>query len=95
VEFGPIISILVIRADQRTVVDRLTAITWLAEVIHHPSSVAMRSCPFTPEILSAILWCISDGEKRYTNCVERTDDDLSLVRDTSVILSCGHCWQHQ
>jgi vacuole morphology and inheritance protein 14 len=63
--------------------NRLTAITWLAELIHHPFSVAMRSCPFTPEILGAILWCISDGE-RWTIVAERTDDDLfSVVRDTS------------
>jgi vacuole morphology and inheritance protein 14 len=84
VEFGPIISILVIQCRSKERLNRLTAITWLTELIHHPYSGGDALLPFHAEILGAILWCISDGEKEIRIVAERTDGDLlSLVRDTS------------
>lgn len=82
-EFGPIISILVIQCQSLEHLNRLTAITWLAELTHHPLSGGDALLPFLPDILSAILYCISDQEKEIRLVAERTNDDLlQLVRDT-------------
>ena len=83
-EFGPIVSILVIQCQSKERLNRLTAITWLAELIHHPHSGGDALLPYHSSILGAILWCISDGEKEIRMVAERTNDDLLLlVRDTN------------
>lgn len=83
VEFGPIINILVLQCQSKERLNRLTAITWLAELTHHPLSGGEALLPFSPEILSAILFCISDREKEIRLVAERTNDDLlNFIRDT-------------
>jgi vacuole morphology and inheritance protein 14 len=83
-EFGPIISILVFQCQSKERLNRLTSITWLADLTHHPLSGGDALLPFLPEILSAILYCISDHEKEIRLVAERTNDDLlHLVRDTA------------
>jgi vacuole morphology and inheritance protein 14 len=83
-EFGPIISILVLQCQSKERLIRLTAITWLAELSHHPLSGGDAMLPFLPDVLSAILYCICDQEKEIRLVAERTNDDLlQLVRDTN------------
>jgi len=83
VEFGPIVSILVIQCHSKERLNRLTAITWLSELIHHPYSGGDALLPYHAEILSAIMWCISDGEVEIRLVAERTNDNLlNLVKDT-------------
>ena len=83
VEFGPIVSILVNQCHSKERLNRLTAITWLAELIHHPYSGGDALLPFHDLILGAIMRCISDGEIEIRLVAERTNDDLlALVRDT-------------
>ena len=83
VEFGPIVSILVNQCHSKERLNRLTAITWLAELIHHPYSGGDALLPYHDLILGAIMRCISDGEIEIRLVAERTDDDLLvLVRDT-------------
>lgn len=85
-EFGPIISILVMQCQSKERLNRLTAITWLAELIHHPHSGGDALLPVHSEILGAILWCISDAEKEIRLVAERTNYDLlALVRDTTAV----------
>jgi vacuole morphology and inheritance protein 14 len=82
-EFGPIISILVSQCQSKERLNRLTAITWLAELTHHPYSGGDALLPYSPEILSAILYCISDMEREIRLVAERTNDDLlQFVRET-------------
>jgi vacuole morphology and inheritance protein 14 len=82
-EFGPIVSILVFQCQSKERLNRLTAITWLAELIHHPYSGGDALLPFHAEILGAIMWCISDGEIEIRLVAERTNDDLlQLVKET-------------
>jgi vacuole morphology and inheritance protein 14 len=84
VEFGPIVSILVCQCHSKERLNRLTAITWLAELIHHPYSGGDALLPYHAEVLGAILRCISDNEVEIRLVAERTNDDLlTLVRDTS------------
>ena len=83
-EFGPIVSILVFQCQSKERLNRLTAITWLAELIHHPYSGGDALLPFHSAILGAVMFCISDGEMEIRVVAERTNDDLLvLVRDTS------------
>ena len=83
-EFGPMVSILVVQCQSKERLNRLTAITWLAELIHHPHSGGDALLPYHSEILGAIMCCISDGEKDIRLVAERTNDDLlTLVRETS------------
>jgi vacuole morphology and inheritance protein 14 len=83
VEFGPIVSILVNQCHSKERLNRLTAITWLAELIHHPYSGGDALLPYHDLILGAIMRCISDGEIEIRLVAERTNDDLLvLVRDT-------------
>ncbi|KAG7366904.1 vacuolar protein 14-like protein [Nitzschia inconspicua] len=83
-EFGPIISILVYQCQSKEPLNRLTAITWLAELIHHPYSGGDALLPYHSEILGAIMNCISDGEVEIRMVAERTNDDLlKLVKQTS------------
>lgn len=85
VEFGPIVSILVIQCHSKERLNRLTAITWLSELIHHPYSGGDALLPYHAEILSAIMWCISDGEVEIRLVAERTNDNLlKLVKNTRV-----------
>lgn len=85
VEFGPIVSILVIQCHSKERLNRLTAITWLSELIHHPYSGGDALLPYHAEILSAIMWCISDGEVEIRLVAERTNDNLlKLVKNTHV-----------
>ena len=83
-EFTGIVSILVSQCknkEQR--LNRLTAITWLAEIIHHPYAGGDALLPYHAEILGAIMSCISDGEMEIRLVAERTNDDLlSLVKNT-------------
>ncbi len=83
-EFGPIISILVFQCQSKERLNRLTAITWLAELIHHPYSGGDALLPFHSDILGAIMCCISDGEMEIRIVAERTNDDLlTLVKTTN------------
>ena len=84
VEFGPIVSILVSQCHSKERLNRLTAITWLAELIHHPYSGGDALLPYHADVLGAILRCISDNEVEIRLVAERTNDDLlTLVRDTT------------
>eukprot|EP00536_Pseudo-nitzschia_multiseries_P005965 jgi/Psemu1/296073/fgenesh1_pm.121_\ len=83
-EFGPIISILVLQCQSKERLNRLTATTWLSELIHHPYSGGDSLLPYNSEILGAVMCCISDGEIEIRMVAERTNDDLlSLVKGTS------------
>lgn len=82
-EFGPIVSILVLQCQSKERLNRLTATTWLSELIHHPYSGGDALLPYHSEILGAILCCISDGEVEIRMVAERSDDDLlNLVKGT-------------
>jgi vacuole morphology and inheritance protein 14 len=82
-EFGPIVSVLVQQCQSKERLNRLTATTWLSELIHHPYSGGDALLPYQSEILGAILCCISDGEMEIRIVAERTDDDLlQLVKGT-------------
>jgi vacuole morphology and inheritance protein 14 len=82
VEFGPIISVLVVQCQSKERLNRLTAITWLAESIQHMQG-GDTLLPYHSDILSAIMWCISDGEKEIRLVAERTNNDMMmLVRET-------------
>lgn len=84
-EFGPIVSILVSQCHSKEHLNRLTAITWLSELIHHPYSGGDALLPYHAEILRAIMWCISDGEVEIRLVAERTNDNLlELVKETQV-----------
>mmetsp|Transcript_50805 Transcript_50805/g.58699 ORF Transcript_50805/g.58699 Transcript_50805/m.58699 type:complete len:861 (+) Transcript_50805:21-2603(+) len=83
-EFGPIVSILVFQCQSKERLNRLTATTWLSELVHHPYSGGDALLPYHSEILGAILCCISDGEVEIRIVAERTNDDLlNLVKGTS------------
>ena len=78
-EFGPIIAILVQQCRSRERLNRLTAITWISELIHHPHSGGDKILPFHSTILSAIMSCISDEEKEIRLVADRTNDDLLVL----------------
>jgi len=81
VEFGPIVMILVQQCHSKERLNRLTAITWLSELIHLGGDLLL---PFHADILGAIMICISDAEVEIRSVAERTNDDkLAVVRDTS------------
>lgn len=83
IEFGPLVSILVNQCLSKDRLNRLTAITWIEELIHHPYSGGDALLPHHAEVLGAILYCISDSEEQICLVTERTNADLlSLVRDT-------------
>eukprot|EP00970_Alexandrium_tamarense_P015454 scaffold5185_cov198-Alexandrium_tamarense.AAC.2 len=83
-EFGPLVSILVNQCLSKDRLNRLTAITWIEELIHHPYSGGDALLPHHAEVLGAILYCISDSEDQICLVAERANGDLlSLVRDTS------------
>lgn len=79
VEFGPIVPILVLQCFSKERLNRLTAITWLSELIHHPHSGGENLLPYHADILRAILWCISDDEIEIRLVSERTNNDLLSV----------------
>ena len=82
-EFGPLVSILVNQCLSKDRLNRLTAITWIEELIHHQYSGGDALLPHHAEVLGAILYCISDTEDQICLVAERTNADLlSLVRDT-------------
>ena len=82
-EFGPLVSILVNQSLSKDRLNRLTAITWIQEIIHHPHSGGDALLPHHADVLGAILYCISDSEEQISLVAERTNADLlSLVRDT-------------
>ena len=82
VEFSPIISILVLQCQSKERLNRLTAITWIAEVIRHKQG-GDKLLSFHSDILGAIMWCISDGEPEIRQMAESTNSQFSaLVRDT-------------
>ena len=83
-EFGPIVSILVFQCQSKERLNRLTAVKWLSELIHHPYSGGDALLPYHSDILGAIMCCISDGEMEIRMVAERTNEDLlSLVKGTS------------
>ena len=83
-EFGPLVSILVNQCTSKDRLNRLTAITWIEELIHHPYSGGDALLPHHSEVLDAILYCISDSEEQICIVAERTNGNLiSLVRDTN------------
>ena len=51
VEFGPMVSILVLQCHSKERLNRLTAITWLAELIHHPYSGGDALLAYHAEVL--------------------------------------------
>ena len=86
-ELGPLVGILVAQCRSSERLVRLTAITWLAEVVHHPHSGGdvLLKHNHCPTILRAILSCISDGEKEIRYVAERTNNDLlELVKETKI-----------
>mmetsp|Transcript_34679 Transcript_34679/g.70096 ORF Transcript_34679/g.70096 Transcript_34679/m.70096 type:complete len:1010 (-) Transcript_34679:3388-6417(-) len=84
VEFGPMVSILVSQCHSRDPLNRLTAMTWLTELIHHPHSGGDALLPYHSEVLAAIMSCLSDTEAEIRTVSERANADLlTLVRDTS------------
>mmetsp|Transcript_30458 Transcript_30458/g.46463 ORF Transcript_30458/g.46463 Transcript_30458/m.46463 type:complete len:804 (-) Transcript_30458:91-2502(-) len=90
VEFGPIVAILVSQCHSKERLNRLTAITWLAELIHHPYSGGDALLPFHAQILGAIMYCISDLEVEIRMVAEKINNDLlALVRDTSSSFQLG------
>jgi len=84
IEFGPLVSILVNQSLSKDRLNRLTAITWIEELIHHPYSGGDALLPHhAAEVLGAILYCISDSEEQICLVAERTNGDLlSLVKET-------------
>jgi vacuole morphology and inheritance protein 14 len=83
IEFGPLVSILVNQSLSKDRLNRLTAITWIEELIHHPYSGGDALLPHHAEVLGAILYCISDSEEQICLVAERTNADLlSLVKET-------------
>jgi vacuole morphology and inheritance protein 14 len=83
VEFGPIVSILVFQCESKERLNRLTSITWLSELIHHPDSGGDALLPYHADVLGAILHCISDQEVEIRKVSERSNSDLlTFVRDT-------------
>jgi vacuole morphology and inheritance protein 14 len=83
-EFGPIISILVFQCRSKEPLNRLTAISWLDELIHHPYSGGDALLPYHSDILGAIMCCISDGEIEIRMVAEKSNDDLlKLVKMTA------------
>ncbi|GKY98408.1 hypothetical protein MPSEU_000798300 [Mayamaea pseudoterrestris] len=83
VTFDPIISILVLQCQSKERLNRLTAITWIAEAIRHKQG-GDKLMPFHADILGAIMWCISDGEVEIRQMADKTNNDFSnLVRDTT------------
>ena len=83
IEFGPLVSILVNQSLSKDRLNRLTAITWIEELIHHPYSGGDALLPHHSEVLGAILYCISDSEEQICLVAERTNGDLlSLVKET-------------
>jgi len=84
VEFGPIISILVSQCHSKDRLNRLTAISWLTELIHHPYSGGDALLPFHAEILGAAMRCLSDTEVEIRQVAERTNMNLlDLIHKTS------------
>lgn len=82
-EFGPIVSILVYQCESLERLNRLTSVTWLSVLIHHPDSGGEKLLPFHAEVLGAILNCISDSEVEIRKVAERANSDLlALLRDT-------------
>jgi Domain of unknown function (DUF3434)./HEAT repeat. len=82
-EFGPIVSILVYQCESKERLNRLTSVTWLSVLIHHPDSGGEKLLPFHAEVLGAILTCISDTEIEIRKVAERANSDLlALLRDT-------------
>ena len=84
VEFGPIISILVTQCHSKNRLNRLTAISWLSNLIHHPYSGGDALLPFHADILKAIMRCLSDEEVEIRRVSEKTNLNLlQLVNKTS------------
>ncbi|KAL7514633.1 hypothetical protein ACHAXN_012643, partial [Cyclotella atomus] len=82
-ELGPLVTILVNQCLSKDRLNRLTAITWIEELIKHPYSGGDALLPHHADVLGAILYCISDSEDQICQVAERTNADLlALVRDT-------------
>ena len=84
VELGPVVAILVNQCQTpKERLNRLTAIKWIAELIHHPIAGTDAILPYHSQILGAILFCISDGEADIRQVAEKTNDVmLTIVRKT-------------
>lgn len=82
-ELGPLVAILVNQCMSKDRLNRLTAITWIEELIRHPHSGGDALLPHHADVLGAVLHCISDSEDQICLVAERTNADLlALVRDT-------------
>lgn len=83
IEFGPIVPILVNQSLSKDRLNRLTAITWIEEIVNHQYSGGDDLLPHQSEILGAILYCISDSEEQICLVAERTNADLLLLVKTT------------
>jgi vacuole morphology and inheritance protein 14 len=82
-EFGPMVSILVSQCNSKERLNRLTAISWLAELIYHPYNGGDALLPYHAEVLGAIMRCLSDAEAEIRQVADRTNGDLlTLVQET-------------
>lgn len=55
-EFGPLVNILVNQCLSKDRLNRLTAIAWIEELIHHPYSGGDAILGYQAEVLGAILY---------------------------------------
>ena len=82
IEFGPIISILVVQCHSPDRLNRLTSISWLSELIHHPYSGGNAILPHHSEVLGAVMKCLNDAQLEIRTIAQQTNADLlTLVRD--------------
>ncbi|GMI02008.1 hypothetical protein TrST_g6121 [Triparma strigata] len=80
VEFGPMVGILVNQCNSKERLNRLTAITWVAEFINLGGDSLL---PFYSDVLGAISHCIGDTEVEIRQVAEKTNDALlGLVKES-------------
>lgn len=83
VEFGPILSILVDHCQSKNRLNRLTAVSWMKELINHPHSGKDALLPFYAQILEPILKCIYDSEAEIRQVAQTANRNLfDLLKDT-------------
>lgn len=83
VEFGPMVDILVNQCNSKERLNRLTAITWVAEFIQLGGDSLL---PFYSSLLGATSHCISDNEAEIRLVAEKTNDEfLTLVRESNKV----------
>jgi len=81
VEFGPMVTILVMQCNSKERLNRLIAITWISEFITLGGDKLL---PFHSEILGAVMKTISDEEVEIRQVAELTNNDLlKVVKETN------------